>query len=88
MIVAKLRGARDRQRAKHGKCEGRKSYAEARPEMVALARQIASSPPRKSLRQISAELALRGHITANGQPFSASAIKSMLSSSTGAKLTS
>ena len=38
MIVAKLRGARDRQRAKHGKCEGRKSYAEAKPEMVALAR--------------------------------------------------
>ena len=28
MIVAKLKGARDRARRAHGKCEGRKAYAE------------------------------------------------------------
>jgi hypothetical protein len=34
MIVAKLRGARERVRRTKGKCEGRKSYQEARPETV------------------------------------------------------
>jgi hypothetical protein len=28
MLVAKLKGARDRKRAKHGKCEGAKAYSE------------------------------------------------------------
>jgi DNA invertase Pin-like site-specific DNA recombinase len=32
MVVAKLKGARDRQRALNGKCEGRKSHAEMHPE--------------------------------------------------------
>src|SRR5215813_9353872 len=40
MIVAKLRGARERVRRTKGKCEGRKSYAEANPELVALAKQL------------------------------------------------
>jgi hypothetical protein len=40
MIVAKLRGARERVRRTKGKCEGRKSYAEAKPELVALAKQL------------------------------------------------
>ena len=34
MTVAKLRGARERKRRERGKCEGRKSHAEARPEVV------------------------------------------------------
>jgi hypothetical protein len=40
MTVAKLRGARERKRREVGKCEGRKSHAEARPELVALVRQL------------------------------------------------
>jgi hypothetical protein len=40
MTVAKLRLARDRIRKRDGKCEGRKSHAEERPEAVALARQL------------------------------------------------
>jgi hypothetical protein len=40
MTVAKLRLARDRIRKSDGKCEGRKSHAEERPEAVALARQL------------------------------------------------
>ena len=39
-LIAKLRGARDRKRAAQGKCEGRKSHAEVRPETVALARRL------------------------------------------------
>jgi hypothetical protein len=38
MIVAKLKGARDRKRKSTGKCEGRKSYAERDPELVDMAR--------------------------------------------------
>src|SRR5215468_11271192 len=40
MTVAKLKGARDRKRRTAGKCEGRKSYAERDPELVAIAREI------------------------------------------------
>jgi DNA invertase Pin-like site-specific DNA recombinase len=41
-LVAKLKAARDRKRATGAKVEGRKSYSEARPETVALARQLAA----------------------------------------------
>lgn len=76
MTVAKLKGARDRIRRDGRKCEGRKSYAEAKPEMVDLARKLDGK--RLSLRKISAELAEQGHMTAKGLPFSASAVKSMI----------
>src|SRR5215468_6817012 len=39
-LVAKLKAARDRKKAATGKCGGRKSYAEAKPETVALAREL------------------------------------------------
>jgi DNA invertase Pin-like site-specific DNA recombinase len=66
-LVAKLKAARDRKRAETGKCGGRKSYAEARPEVVALAKEL--SGQRMSYRKISAELASRGHTTATGRPY-------------------
>jgi hypothetical protein len=47
--------------SQHG---GRKSYAEARPEVVELAKQL--SGQRISNRKISAELASRGYTTATG----------------------
>ena len=40
MLVSKLRGARERKRANGHKVEGRKSHAEARPEVVALAKTL------------------------------------------------
>src|SRR5215467_13655201 len=40
MTVAKLRLARERVRKRDGKCEGRKSHAEERPQAVALAKQL------------------------------------------------
>ena len=52
-LVRKLREARERKRAETGKCEGRKSYAEVRPEVVALAKELRSGG--MSLRKISAE---------------------------------
>jgi DNA invertase Pin-like site-specific DNA recombinase len=75
-LVAKLKAARDRKREKTGKCGGRKSYAEAKPETVALARKLRSE--RKSLRVISAALAAIGHLTAGAKPYAASAIQTML----------
>jgi DNA invertase Pin-like site-specific DNA recombinase len=75
-LVAKLKGARDRKRAETGKCGGRKSYAEARPEVVALAKEL--SGQRMSYRKISAELAARGYTTATGKPYVPSAIQAML----------
>jgi len=75
-LVAKLRAARERKKAATGKCEGRKSYAEARPEVVALAKELHGR--RVSLRKISAELAARGYVTGNGKPYVASAVQAML----------
>ena len=74
-LVLKLREARERKRAATGKCEGRKSHAEARPEAVKLARQLLRRHPRtgerRSLRKISALLAEQGHRNGAGKPFSA-----------------
>jgi DNA invertase Pin-like site-specific DNA recombinase len=39
-LVAKLKAARDRKKAATGKCGGRRSYCEARPDVVALAKQL------------------------------------------------
>lgn len=45
MTVAKLAGARKRKAAANGgKCEGRKTYAERNPEMVATAKKLARYP--------------------------------------------
>jgi DNA invertase Pin-like site-specific DNA recombinase len=65
MVVAKLKGARERKRALTGqKVEGRKSHAELHPELVALVRQLRRKRPKggqRSLRGISAELAVAWH---------------------------
>jgi hypothetical protein len=41
-LVAKLKAARDRKKAVTGKCGGPRSYVEARPDVVALAKQLHS----------------------------------------------
>ncbi len=82
MLVLRLRGARDRKRAMNGKCEGRKSHAEANPNAVALARRLHRKPhhttKRMPLRKIAAMMAQHGHVAASGKPYGPSAIKSML----------
>lgn len=74
-MVAKLRAARERKKARTGKCEGRKSYAEMNPDLVAAAKLLS---PGRSLRAIAAELARSGYLGPNGAPYSASSVKSML----------
>jgi DNA invertase Pin-like site-specific DNA recombinase len=81
MLVAKLKGARDRKRRTGVKVEGRKTLVETRPEVIELARKLYRSTPkagRRSLRTISAALAKAGHMTATGKPFAATAVKLML----------
>lgn len=82
MTVAKLKGARDRVRREHGKCEGRKSYAEREGgrELLSLARQLHHNPNGRphSLRTVAAGLAERGYVTPSGRQYSASAVASML----------
>jgi DNA invertase Pin-like site-specific DNA recombinase len=79
MTVAKLRGARERKRRRTGdKVEGRKSYAEANPQLVELARELSERRPRLLLREISAALASKGFTTSRGVPYSASSVASML----------
>jgi len=87
MLVAKLRGARDRKRRMGIKVEGRKSIAEERPETVELARKLARARPKggkRSLREISAALAETGHTTNTGRPYAPTAIKLMLARASNA----
>jgi DNA invertase Pin-like site-specific DNA recombinase len=82
MLVSKLRVARDRKRAATGKCGGRRSHIEAHPQTVKMAKDLLwlnkRMRQRRSLRDISAELAKEGHKSASGKQYSASAIRSML----------
>ncbi|NKE75033.1 recombinase family protein [Ochrobactrum sp. MC-1LL] len=80
-LVSKLKAARDRKR-QNGKCEGRKSFAEMNPDLVALAKKEyrASLKTRKplSLRRLAIVLAGKGYVASNGKPYSAQSIKNML----------
>ena len=81
--VAKLRAARERKRKEQGKCEGRKSHLELHPDAVMLARKLRRQSPKthrpmNSLRAIADKLAKAGFLNSNGQPFSASSVRSML----------
>jgi hypothetical protein len=76
-----LGDARDRKRRAGVKVEGRKSIAEEKPQTIELARKLARARPKggkRSLREISAALAMAGHTTKRGKPYAATAIKLML----------
>jgi DNA invertase Pin-like site-specific DNA recombinase len=84
MLVAKLKGARDRKKASTGKCGGRKSYSERDAEMVALAKKLHRYPingRRRSLRDIATELEAQGKVMANGKRYSAIAVSRMINAS-------
>jgi DNA invertase Pin-like site-specific DNA recombinase len=79
MTVAKLRGARDKKRAKYGKCEGAKSIFERDPRVVAAAKALAAPGQKKrSLREIAAELEAQGFVSRKGTRFAPGVIASML----------
>jgi DNA invertase Pin-like site-specific DNA recombinase len=81
MLVSKLRGARERRKVATGKCEGRKSLSESRPEVVALAKRLSRYPVnrrKRSLRDIAAELEAQGHVATTGKRYEATAIARMI----------
>ena len=87
VLVAKLKGARDRKRRETGKCDGRKSHAELNPEMVKEAKRLRRASPKTgehlSYRRISARLATAGYLNERGQPFNPKSIKTMVEQSLG-----
>jgi DNA invertase Pin-like site-specific DNA recombinase len=80
-LVAKLKSARQRKREAGGKAEGRKSWAEINPELVAQAKRLRRRSPKgnqRSLREVAAELAKLGFVNERGAVFSPSSISAML----------
>lgn len=82
-LVQKLKGARDRKSAEHGRrIEGRKGYRETAPELVREARRLARKSPLtgkvRSLREIAAELAGLGYTNKLGKPLAATQVRRLL----------
>lgn len=81
MLVAKLRGARERKKRETGKCGGRKSYVERDAAMVARAKKLARYPvagSKRSLREIAKALEADGFVASSGKPFAAAAVARMI----------
>jgi DNA invertase Pin-like site-specific DNA recombinase len=81
-VARQLAAARRRKRATGVKVDGRKSHAEARPEVVKRAQELAQPKGQRglSLRAISKALAAEGHLNERGKPFAAKSVASMLAS--------
>ncbi len=80
-MVAKLAAARKRKREATGKCEGRKSHGELRPEVIDLVKRLRRRKPKggqMSLRAIAAELAAQGHNNERGKAFNPKSVLAML----------
>jgi DNA invertase Pin-like site-specific DNA recombinase len=83
-LVKKLRAARDRKSAAQGKrVEGRKGYRETNPELIRQAKRLRRKSPktgkRRSLRQVSEELAKLGYTTRSGRELPAEQVKRLVS---------
>ena len=81
MLVQKLRVARQRKKAKTGKCEGRKSYKEAVPETVDYIRELRRKRrgmKRKTYMEIAEQLNAERIATLNGQPWNLQTVRHAL----------
>ena len=81
MLVLKLRAARDRKKAKTGKCEGRKSYAEAMPEVLKEIRRLRRARkgmPRRTYVKVAEELNANGLKSMTGKPFTGPSVQLIL----------
>lgn len=83
MTVLKLRAARDRKRAKQGKCEGRKSYRDAKPEVVREIKRLRrkrKGMPRRTFKKVADELNKQGYKTMSGELFNGQIVQNVLQS--------
>lgn len=81
MTVLKLKAARDRQRAQNGKCEGRKSYNEANPDLIKEIKRLRRKPrngKRLSLQKTVETLNAKGYKTAMGKEITLSRLDHIL----------
>ena len=81
MTVLKLRAARERKRAKVGKCEGRKSYSEAMPGVIKEIRRLRrkrKGMPRRTFIKVADELNRSGFKTMTGKPFTGQIVQNIL----------
>jgi hypothetical protein len=73
MVVAKLKGARERKKRSTGRCEGRKPAPEA-ARMLARQRRAQGY----SLREISAALAAHRYLSPSDRPYLPKSVRDML----------
>ena len=81
MTVLKLRAARERVRARTGKCEGRKAYTEVAPGIIEEIKRLRRKP-RKQQRltyvQVAEELNRQGFLTLTGKAFNGQTVQNVL----------
>jgi DNA invertase Pin-like site-specific DNA recombinase len=78
MIVLKLRGARQRMKAKAGRCEGRKPYGMTQAERETIQRMKSLRSDRRSYGQIAAVLDSEGLQPRSGQTWNAIVVNRIL----------
>ena len=81
LLVRKLRVARERKRKETGKCEGRKSYQEAMPEVVREIKRLRRKKmamPRMAYTKIADELNRQGYKTMTGKKWTGVLVQSVL----------
>jgi DNA invertase Pin-like site-specific DNA recombinase len=81
LLVKKLKVARNRKKEDTGKCEGRKSYQEISPELIAEIKKLRRKPKngkRLSLNETLAHLNNSGFMTATGNPFTLTTLKNVI----------
>ena len=81
MTVQKLRAARNRKKALTGKCEGRKSYHESDPELIAEIKRLRRKPrngKRLSLKKCLESLTSSGFTTSTGKPLTLSRLENII----------
>ncbi|MGA3113793.1 MAG: recombinase family protein [Syntrophobacteraceae bacterium] len=82
LLVKKLRKARERKRHETGKCEGRKSYAEAAPDVIREIKRLRRKPRGGgrplTYREVAEELNRQGLKTRTGKPFTGHIVQNIL----------
>lgn len=82
LLVKKLRVARTRKREREGKCEGRKGYHEAAPEILERVKQLRRKPPgrpRMTYADVADVLNREGRLTLAGKPWTAANVQVLMS---------
>jgi len=81
MTVLKLRTARERIRARDGKCEGRKGYSEVAPDVVKEIRRLRRKRKgmgRRTYKVVAEELNNQGLRTLTGKPFTGQIVQNIM----------